>query len=311
MSETLRRTGSTGEAGGIIAVGGKRYICAYTALTNISIGQPLAISIHASSAYSPTAIAPTESEYLRYIAVSPWGIDAAGWYYFQISGKCNALVTGNTSLTTGIPLTVTSAATSFTLDSTTGGALSASVAAVYEGAAYTTASAALKAVYLTGIPCQVAMTSPPTATSSLAGQTYKIGNKEYVCAYTAEVAVAAGTTLVLSYDNGTTLYNPTVITPTTLAVYQLPVVAPSGIAGAGWKWFQYRGKCKALCNGGTTDLALGDYLEFINGGDGLTVDHATIRSVNSIAVAEEAYTSATPALKDVYLIGDRVIIAGS
>lgn len=96
----------------------------------------------------------------------------------------------------------------------------------------------------------------------------------------------------------------------TLAVYQEIAVCPKLIgSSAEFAWGQVRGICQALVNG-TMDVAKDNYLEILNGADNFVLD-STVRSVNSVAIACEAYTDSTDALKTVHLLGDRVIVAGS
>jgi hypothetical protein len=119
----------------------------------------------------------------------------------------------------------------------------------------------------------------------------------------------AGTPLIVTYDGDEEVMVKGVA-PATLAVYQEVAVNPK-LAGsaAEFQWCQTRGICEVLCDG-TTDIAKDDYLELLNTETALVKD-STARSVNSVAIACEAYTLTPDALTTVQLLGDRVIIAAS
>lgn len=83
-----------------------------------------------------------------------------------------------------------------------------------------------------------------------------------------------------------------------------------------WGWAKYQGVVKALCNGGT-DIAIGDQLEVLNAGTAFT-QAAAASSGNSgelimetVAIALEAYTTGTDALKWVNLLGRQVCVRAS
>jgi hypothetical protein len=147
-----------------------------------------------------------------------------------------------------------------------------------------------------------------------AGTRMWLGAKQYICAYwdgATPAAIAAGSIWALSYDTGANARCPIVIAPVMRTHRQTIVVAPKDLpVAAGWYWFQIRGECNTLCDGGTTDIGIGDYLQIASGAAVLTVDHATVQSYRSVAVAKVAYTSGTAALKSVYLIGDPVFVDG-
>jgi len=140
------------------------------------------------------------------------------------------------------------------------------------------------------------------------GARKKVGVNEFIyCQFPA--STAAGTPMVVTYDGDEEVMVKGVAAAT-LAVYQEIVVCPSLIgSAAAFAWGQTKGICDVLCNG-ATDIAKDDYLEMINGADNLIYD-STVRSVNSIAIANEAYTTDADVVKSVQLLGDRVIIAGS
>jgi hypothetical protein len=119
-----------------------------------------------------------------------------------------------------------------------------------------------------------------------------------------------GVPYVLDYA-GATAHGPIAAAPATLAVYQM-IGVPQGptTTVAGWYPFQTKGICEAYIDG-TSDVADGDWIEVINGGTSFIVDSTTTRSTSSVGVALEAQASATPALCQVCLTGERVIVAGS
>lgn len=80
-------------------------------------------------------------------------------------------------------------------------------------------------------------------------------------------------------------------------------VALSAAAATAWDWFTIQGNCTALCEGGT-DIAAGDILKPVADQIYLVQDHATVATVSGIAIAHEAYTTASAALKAIYLIGN-------
>lgn len=134
------------------------------------------------------------------------------------------------------------------------------------------------------------------------------GVNEYVYAY-VPASAAKGAAYVLTYD-GDEETNPKLVAAATLAVYQeVVIVLETQGSAAGFAWVQVRGNCEALVEG-TTDVAKDDFLELLNTETSMKKD-ATTRSVNSIAIAREAQASNSAVLTDVFLIGDRVIIAAS
>lgn len=302
------------EAGQTAYHDAKGYICAYCALTSVSQGQPLMLIGDASLTNSPRAIAPTlqtaeVTDPLRLIVVALQDIDAAGWYWFQFQGNAEALCYNIAGANDTFK--VANGGTYFIADSASGVASKCTVGISREAQA-TTASV-LTDVYLYGYPVWIDRFT--TASAALAGvikTTYSsTGAKDYICAYSAAKTVAAGTPLVISSDaDGTTPLTFTAITPAALAVYQHVVVCETALTAAGWAWFTIKGAATALVDGDTADVTIGDYLEVIAAGTAFTLDHASARSVNSVAVALAANAS-TAALKSVFLIGERVIVAGS
>jgi hypothetical protein len=144
--------------------------------------------------------------------------------------------------------------------------------------------------------------------TGLQGSRKRVGVNEYVYMQ-FPAATAAGTPMVVTHDGDEEVMVKGVAAAT-LAVYQEIAICPELVgSSAEFKWGQVRGICQALVNG-ATDIAKDDYLEIINGADNFVRD-STARSVNSVAIACEAYADSTDALKTVQLLGDRVIVAGS
>jgi len=144
--------------------------------------------------------------------------------------------------------------------------------------------------------------------TGLQGSRKRVGVNEFVYVQ-FPATTAAGRPMVVTYDGDEEVMVKGVAAAT-LAVYQEIVICPELIGSAAeFKWGQVRGICQALVNG-ATDIAKDDYLEIINGADNFVQD-STARSVNSVAIACEAYADSTDALKTVQLLGDRVIVAGS
>jgi hypothetical protein len=142
------------------------------------------------------------------------------------------------------------------------------------------------------------------------GSIKKEGNREYVFAY-VPASTAVGTPLALTFTGvaGTSPTNPSAVAVATSSAYQLTVFPTVLNTAAGFQWCQYKGDATVLVDG-TTDVAVSDFLEVINAGTSLVKD-GTARTVNSVAIAQAARTTNSAGLLAVYLLGDRVIHAGS
>jgi hypothetical protein len=136
-----------------------------------------------------------------------------------------------------------------------------------------------------------------------------VGMNEYLFAYVPASAVK-GEVYVVTYD-GDEETCPKLIAAGTLAVYQeVAVVLADQGASAGFAWVQTKGKVKMLVEG-TSDVAKDNYLEVLNTEKSAKLDHASVRSVNSVAIACEAQTTNSDVLTDVILLGGRVIVAAT
>lgn len=153
----LTKGGSSAEAGEKRRIGGKTYICAYRA-SALAIGVPVIITNTAAAVdtagYTPVAVVPgTLATHNAYCGVTNKTISSAGWYWFQIQGLANVYVLGASSVVVGGVLSLTAAGTNLVATNSTGVETTATCA--ISQVAYTTASAALKSVFLTGGPVQV------------------------------------------------------------------------------------------------------------------------------------------------------------
>ncbi len=136
------------------------------------------------------------------------------------------------------------------------------------------------------------------------------GNREYVWCYTS-ADVVRGQVGAIKYD-GDEETNPTFGAPAALTGYQRIGVAVKAQDVSVDGYFikvQIAGDAEALVEG-TTDVAKDDFLEVLSTEDSFKKDHAT-RSVNSVCIAQEAQASDSEVLTNVYLTGERVIVASS
>ena len=136
------------------------------------------------------------------------------------------------------------------------------------------------------------------------------GNREYIWCYTS-ADVVRGQVGVITYD-GDEETNPTFSTPATSSVYQYVGVAVKAQDVSVEGYFikvQIKGDAEALVEG-TTDVAKDDFLEVLNTEDSFKKD-ASSRSTNSVCIAQEAQASDSEVLTNVYLLGERVIVAAS
>ncbi|MEN6358156.1 MAG: hypothetical protein ABFD83_13865 [Armatimonadota bacterium] len=162
--ESIRRVSYdyTADDAGQVITGrkGEEYIVAYwdgSAPASIAKGQPVVIGygVDGSDNIGPKVAAITTSAVPQRPAVALDALTTAGWYAFQVTGDAYGLVTGSADISAaGKLLELLNGATSFTYD----GAARTVGSAAISGEAYTTANAALKAIYLFGEPVQIAAT---------------------------------------------------------------------------------------------------------------------------------------------------------
>lgn len=142
----------------------------------------------------------------------------------------------------------------------------------------------------------------------LVGARRRVGQNEDVYCY-IPAAKAKGEFQVIQHDGDET-FSPKVGDAATLAVYQEVGVVLEAHAAAGYGWVRVEGIVEALVDG-TTDVAKDDYLEVLNTAISAVKD-GTARSVNSVAIANEAQTTAgSTTLATVTLLGGRALIAAS
>jgi hypothetical protein len=138
------------------------------------------------------------------------------------------------------------------------------------------------------------------------GATWSEGVNEYVNVRShAALAVGAVVAVVPSATG------PVTSAPVALAGYQtIGVVCQAATAAAEQIVVQTKGYAEASVEG-TTDVTADDFLEVLATEAAFKLDHATVRSVNSFAVAVDAIADAGPTVVSVYLIGERAIVAAS
>ena len=145
----------------------------------------------------------------------------------------------------------------------------------------------------------------PQNEAAIAGQETVQGKTKFQF-LSVPASTVKGEILVKSFDGD----NPVAVAAATATFRQVVVVATVDQgATAGFQWCVVEGECEALVDG-TADVAKGDFLEVLNGDDGLTLDGAG-RTARSVAVAEEAQATDADTLTSVYLIGEGNTIAAS
>lgn len=142
----------------------------------------------------------------------------------------------------------------------------------------------------------------------LAGQIYTENKTTYQYLY-VPANTEKGEILVRDYD-GDEESNPKAVASATSAFPKKIVVATQDQGtSAGFQWCVVSGECQALVDG-TTDVAKDDYLEVLNGADGLIKD-GTARTTVSCAIAREAQATDADTLTDIYLFPETNTIAAS
>jgi hypothetical protein len=136
------------------------------------------------------------------------------------------------------------------------------------------------------------------------------GNASIVSLYNGTGGdLVVGEVVVIAYDDAAGAELCVATAATIAAPGVRTAVAAEAVTDDTFGLFYVGGLCQALVNG-TTDVDAGDFLEVINGADNFIKD-GTSRAITSAAVAVEAYTDATDALKWVVLIPEQHTIAGS
>jgi hypothetical protein len=142
------------------------------------------------------------------------------------------------------------------------------------------------------------------------GQIVKVGNKDYICAYTAITTLAIGKPVMIAFGKVATYgYCPVAVAPASVAGgahMNVIGICTTTIAAAGFYWFQIRGLCSAYVLG-AAGIVPGNLLKVTAAGTAFISD-ATVLTTASSAVAQVTYTTTTEALKSVYLTGQGMTI---
>ena len=128
-----------------------------------------------------------------------------------------------------------------------------------------------------------------------------------------KVYCASGYTQYKPYmvGDGTSGNSPAAIAPATLAIEQrLWVPQGDTTTTAGWYWGVVQGTCECLVDG-TTDVASDAYLEIINAGVALILDHADAPTVGGVGISLEAVTADAATQATVWLHGMGVQVAAA
>ena len=156
---------------------------------------------------------------------------------------------------------------------------------------------------------------------------YSDSQNEWIGVYNDEAvnalsngAIKELTFIVDATDTSNPILKATVVAPSTEAtssvivgVIDNSIIGQESILAGQWGWMKTRGVVKALCNG-TSDIAAGVQLEVITAGTALTVAGVAADTAmvdECCAIALEAYTDSTDALKYVHLVGRPCAVLGS
>ena len=92
-------------------------------------------------------------------------------------------------------------------------------------------------------------------------------------------------------DDSDGVYTPQIeACATSSTVFRRGGVICATLTAAGYVWVQTKGPCEFAKVDGTTDVAVGDTLEAVNGAVHVVQDSATDLTLDSVAVAKEAET---------------------
>lgn len=138
------------------------------------------------------------------------------------------------------------------------------------------------------------------------GATRRIGNKVF-----RKVYFASGYTQYAIYQIAAGATGPTATAVATRSVVGM-VCVPQGATTttAGWYWAQIQGPATMLVEG-TTDVASGNMLEVLNAETSAKLDHASVESANTIAVAAAAQAANSAVAIPVWLLGKEKAQAAS
>ena len=118
--------------------------------------------------------------------------------------------------------------------------------------------------------------------------------------------IALGDVILLEYEETADQEICAIIPVTTAFVRKFAVCIIEAVAIGAIGFFQTEGKVKAFCEG-SSSIAKGDSLKLANSENEFKKD-GSARAATSVAVALEAYSVATNALKSVWLIGEGATI---
>lgn len=148
------------------------------------------------------------------------------------------------------------------------------------------------------------------ASADQMGQVVTVGNKDYICAYTAITTLAIGKPVMIAHGKVATYgYTPVAVAPATVAGNadaNVIGICTTTIAAAGFYWFQIRGLCSAYVLG-AAGIVPGNTLKVSAAGTSFISD-ATVLTTATSAIAQVTYTTTTEALKSVYLTGKGMVI---
>jgi hypothetical protein len=117
---------------------------------------------------------------------------------------------------------------------------------------------------------------------------------EYQWVYTDLTTIVLGGCVCIDYAGGAVVgQNPRATLPdNTGSVPHRFAIACMPKAAAGGLWVQTYGRCKIAKVDGATDTTVGCFLKPVNGAQYLTIDHATIATVEAFAIEEEVEAAA-------------------
>lgn len=138
------------------------------------------------------------------------------------------------------------------------------------------------------------------------GNTWSEGVNEYQTVRSHAALTVGAVVAIVPSTTG-----PVTSAPVALTGYQtIGVVCQAATASGEYIKVQTKGYAEAAVEG-TTDVAAGEFLEVLATEAAFKKDHATTRSVNSVAMAVDAQASNSAVVVSVYLFGERAIVASS
>jgi hypothetical protein len=112
----------------------------------------------------------------------------------------------------------------------------------------------------------------------------------FVYCYTAETTIHVGACVQVGYDTYTSTlgyYNPMASIPdNTGSIYHKFGIATKTLAAAGGLWVQTKGRCFFTKVEGNSDVTVGSFLKPVTAKLWLVQDHATVKTVEGVAIFE-------------------------